>query len=699
MPPRCKPVLNDLKEDELTARYMGKPVWWIAGIILIMPLATAGDTFVQETTEGQVWVNCEDSWSSVFDEQGSIIENDSDYQTQLSSGNHTFHFGDINSCQWVIPVNEELPNNRPAPSQEFTSLNSTICSQMDLKNSNCQGILVSGDLTNDAADIFAIDVESNQIVSLSLLAASSAIDIDIHFQDNNSELKLEQEISLPLNTSVDGDYELIIPIIDDGRLIVSVSSPNPNTLWMLNTEIYQTAVVYQISELDYLMGIGNSTYFYTLGDDESLKVDSSQNQKNGEHVEIKYRYAFTESTFSEWNSATTGDRINAIDSIERIELHWDCDCRWSASLTKSTHFDASWGMDAPGFKPLSSSSDNSTYPLIEMDGHAEDGELTLHMGDYQDILRVETTGWNESVHLVDVVVEGDIYELQVSIWNMDQETWDIIDQKSATYSMDKIRVSLDVGLGTHFIHIQHLNGSDAIDENSESMEWRVRITTAVLDEGEEPWFPASDAVKDAADVFYWLIGFILILPFIIFYINVNKSKRFAEEFARKKNRLQWLSEKLDDGSYSPTDLTKALRSVSTLEWEEALEVWGEPEVRHYTTGIDLAVWTLDRRVADSSAWPILIGLRPQESEWSIAALKFEANEGNDWVVSKVEPKLLSRGNEIFLDTINSNSRLFIRVDLSGNASAVDIYLSGMINGAPVAAKPANTIYRNFDSEE
>ena len=56
-----------------------------------------------------------------------------------------------------------------------------------------------------------------------------------------------------------------------------------------------------------------------------------------------------------------------------------------------------------------------------MDGSAKDGELTLHMEDYQDVLRVETTGWNESIHLVDVVVEGDVYDLQVSILNMDQE--------------------------------------------------------------------------------------------------------------------------------------------------------------------------------------------------------------------------------------------------------------------------------------
>ena len=171
-----------------------------------------------------------------------------------------------------------------------------------------------------------------------------------------------------------------------------------------------------------------------------------------------------------------------MDSIIGIELWWDCDCEWKSTLTHRTHFDAGWQGDAPGFKPLSAMSDNSSYPLIPMDGTPFVGEITLFMDDYQDVLRVETSGWNESVHLVDVTVEGDVYQLQVLILNMDQNTWDVLDQVSATYSMDKIRITLDVGLGTHFVKIQHQNGSSALDENAESLDWTIRINTAVLEE-------------------------------------------------------------------------------------------------------------------------------------------------------------------------------------------------------------------------
>lgn len=692
--------LNDLKDDEVTAPIMGRVTWWLVSMILIMPVVAAGQSYVYNTSNGDVWFDCENSWANITTEDGSLVGNGSDFTATIEEGNHTVLFEDENKCQFVIPVNDDLPNMRPAPTDSFEALNTQVCSQLDYQSDSCNKYLASGNVSDGDDDIFAVDVSKGQLVSVMLNAASSAIEVEVHFQNEISETKLNNEISVALNTSISETNQMLIPAAEDGRILFTVSSPHQGTLWMTSLEIFTTGGHDLLSGLGVISGVGNVSYQFGLGEDESIQVTSSEDITNGVNLGLKYRYAFTETIFSEWNSISSTGVIAGVDSIIGIELWWDCDCEWESTLTHRTHFDAGWQGDAPGFKPLTAMSDNSSYPLIPMDGTPFDGEITLFMDDYQDVLRVETTGWNESVHLVDVTVEGDVYELQVLILNMDQNTWDVLDQVSATYSMDKIRITLDVGLGTHFVKIQHQNGSSALDENAESLDWTIRINTAVLEEGEEPWFPASNAVKEAADVFYWLIGLLLILPFIIFYINVNNNKKFAEEFARKKNRLQWLSDKLDEGEFSPTDLSRALKSISSLEWEEALEVWGEPESRHYTNGIDMAIWTLDERISDSGSWPILIGLTPQDHEWSVAALKFEANEGTDWTVSSVEPKLLSRANEVFLDTIYTNARVFIRVDLSGNAKSLDVYLSGMVNGEPIAAKPANTIYRNSaESEE
>ena len=692
--------LNHLKDDEVTAPIMGRVTWWLVSMILVMPVVAAGQSHVYNTSDGDVWFDCENSWANITTEDGNLVGNGSDFTATIQEGNHTVSFEERNNCQFVIPVNGDLPNMRPAPTDSFESLNTQVCSQSEYQSGSCDKYLVSGNVSDGDDDIFAVDVSNGQLVSVMLNAASSAIEIEVHFQNELSENKLDSEISIPLNTSISETNQMLIPATEDGRILFTVSSPHQGTLWMTSLEIFTTGVHELLTGLGDISGVGNVSYQFELGEDESILVTSSEDTTNGVNLELKYRYAFTETIFSDWNTISSNGVIAGVDSIIGIELWWDCDCEWKSTLIHRTHFDAGWEGDAPGFKPLSAMSNNSSYPLIPMDGTPFDGEITLFMDDYQDILRVETTGWNESVHLIDVTVEGDVYQLQVLILNMDQNTWDVLDQVSATYSMDKIRITLDVGLGTHFVKIQHQNGSSALDENAESLDWTIRINTAVLEEGEEPWFPASTAVKEAADVFYWLIGLLLILPFIIFYINVNNNKKFAEEFARKKNRLQWLSDKLDEGDFSPTDLSRALKSVSSLEWEEALEVWGEPETRHYTNGIDMAVWTLDERISDSGSWPILIGLTPQDYEWSVAALKFEANEGTDWTVSSVEPKLLSRANEVFLDTIYTNARVFIRVDLSGNAKSLDVYLSGMVNGEPIAAKPANTIYRNSaESEE
>ena len=691
--------LNDLKDDEVTAPIMGRVTFWLVSMILVIPVVASGQSYVYNTSDGDVWFDCENSWANVTTEDGNLVGNGSEFTATIEDGNHTVSFEDYNKCQFVIPVNGDLPNVRPAPTDSFEVLNTQVCSQLEYQSDSCDKYLVSGNVSYGDDDIFAVDVSKGQLVSVMLNAASSAIDVEVHFQNEIGETRLNSDISIALNTSIEETHQMLIPVTEDGRILFTVSSPHQGTLWMTSLEIFTTGGHELLTGLGDISGVGNVSYQFGLGEDESILVTSSEDITNDVNLGIKYRYAFTETIFSEWNNISSTGVIAGVDSIIGIELWWDCNCEWQSTLTHRTHFDAGSQGDAPGFKPLSATSDNSSYPLIPMDGTPFDGEITLFMDDYQDVLRVETTGWNESVHLVDVTVEGDVYELQVLILNMDQNTWDVLDQVSATYSMDKIRITLDVGLGTHFVKIQHQNGSSALDENADSLDWKIRINTAVLEEGEEPWFPASNAVKEAADVFYWLIGLLLILPFIIFYINVNNNKKFAEEFARKKNRLQWLSEKLDEGEFSPTDLSRALKSVSTLEWEEALEVWGEPETRHYTNGIDMAVWTLDERISDSGSWPILIGLTPQDYEWSVAALKFEANEGTDWTVSSVEPKLLSRANEVFLDTIYTNARVFIRVDLSGNAKSLDVYLSGMVNGEPIAAKPANTIYRNSSESE
>ena len=679
---------------------MGKKALAVCLVAFIIPLASAGNYNAEiEVGDGIIWFDCENSNVILTNSTGFEINNSSEIYENLEAGNYFLNISEIDNCQGIIPVTAELSNTRPPPGSAinagFKMLDHEICN-LNGTSSNCEGVDTSGNLVNDPADVFGINVTSGQILVTELIASSAAIEVKFHFQNNTSEELVQNSIELNRNSSINSEHDAIIPIENDGRIIITVTSPALDTVWGLNTKLYEKDELIILKNIDSISGIGKMNFKYILPTFESMLITNSVNDLM-EAQNMKYRFVYSETYSSDWLNASIGDRINSITESEYIEFEWDCNCEWHASMSQHEHYDAGWGGDAPSLRPLSSTSNNSTYPLIPMDGSLHTGELTLEMNDYRDVLRVETTGWNESIHLVDVTVEGDIYDLQVTIWDIDQNTWQEIDSLTKTYSMNDIRATLEVGRGTHFIRIQHINGSDSISEEIQPVEWKIRVSTAVIDEGEEPWFPASEEVKSAANVFYWLMGALMIVPFIVFYLQVKNDRLFAEEFASKKNRLAWLSERLDKGEDIEADLSRALRTMSSLDWEDALQTWGTPELRHLTSGIDIALWKLDKRLSSDGEIPLMLGIMPSENEWSVAAVRLEAPEGKAWTITNVEPKLLFRNDEIFLDTISAGSRVFIKLNIKGEADSIDIHLSGMMLTKPIAAKPSKTMY--LDSEE
>ena len=58
-----------------------------------------------------------------------------------------------------------------------------------------------------------------------------------------------------------------------------------------------------------ISGVGNVSYQFGLSEDESILVTSSEDITNGVNLGLKYRYAFTETLFSEWNN-TIVNRCN-----------------------------------------------------------------------------------------------------------------------------------------------------------------------------------------------------------------------------------------------------------------------------------------------------------------------------------------------------------------------------------------------------
>jgi hypothetical protein len=109
-------------------------------------------------------------------------------------------------------------------------------------------------------------------------------------------------------------------------------------------------------------------------------------------------------------------------------------------------------------------------------------------------------------------------------------------------------------------------------------------------------------------------------------------------------------------------------------------------MRYNTGELDLAVWTLDERIASKGGLPFVLGIHISEGVWENTGLRIEAPEGSLWTVVDVKPKLLYRDDEIFLDQLNKGSRTFIQIEIIGNGSGIELALSGVVDSNPCGVK-------------
>ena len=124
-----------------------------------------------------MWIDCENSWIEIIDENNNTIVNSSEYLGDIESGNYTVNNPNVSDCQTILPISQDFPNDRPVPGTSFESIHVDTCPQTGVSIA-CEGILLAGDLSNDTSDIFAINVSSADIVKVDVEASSSSLDID-----------------------------------------------------------------------------------------------------------------------------------------------------------------------------------------------------------------------------------------------------------------------------------------------------------------------------------------------------------------------------------------------------------------------------------------------------------------------------------------------------------------------------------------
>ena len=358
-------------------------------------------------------------------------------------------------------------------------------------------------------------------------------------------------------------------------------------------------------------------------------------------------------------------------------------------------------LEAPSYRPTDEAIDNSTWPILNLT-ETTGGEFTLAVHDTTDTYRLVVDGWDESIHFVQVMVEGDIAGLEVQMWDIDQNTGEVLATDITRPVGDQLKIGLQVGRGTHYFQLRFQNASEVTGhlwgEHIEERTYMLLPSYSLIDEGEEPWFPPSDDAVYWGNVARWFMGILFLLPVVYLGIHIKRSKDFATSVAEKKQRLAWYISRLDSGESNVkearVDMAKALHAVAQLEWTDGLEAWGPKRLEHRTDDIALAVWSVDERLANhEGAWPVVIGVHVLNGTWDLAALRFDAPEGQGFDVVHVEPRFLFQGEEVFLDTMGKGHRTYLVVELNGPAKQVDVELNGRMDGEPFAARVPETLER------
>lgn len=615
----------------------------------------------------------------------------------------------------IVDVTDNHPNTRPGPQTEIQLSSVYHCNELDdcidkqspilagLQSPNQTIQSINGVLESQQKDHFGFAVTQGQTVELNLEHVNSDIEIKSYFQNETNEFEIVNNLTSDSTSNSKVNPNLMyVNINEDGRLIISVSSETVDTIWSVGIIVYnqsQTSVI-QLTEGTEILGHATKTIVIEMNDTTAINLQPNIFDVN---------YTYQSLVNSEWIFSGNGVLINDVDNfifplpgstatmltISANVFHID--------LASTGFDDINSGLEAPSLPPILASTNNSSWPVLDVQGPNRIGEFTHSVGDSSDVYRIEIDAWEDSIHFVKIDIEGDINSFEIELIEKDQNDWSEVESKTKTVTLGKLTVALELSRGTHFFRISMLNATTntAWGEYSEPTKYTIITTYELVDEGEEPWFPPDENAKKWGNVARWFMGILFLVPALYLAIAQIRKKNYAKEMSSKKQRLQWLKSRLDEGispKQNRRELAKSLDAVATLDWDDACQTWGEADIYYRTENVAIACWRLDPRIAeDSESWPIIVGIYIVSGSWEIAALRLDSPEGQAWEIKSVTPRFLHGGYEVFLDTMLEGNKTFLSLELVGSANSVDIELNGRLNGEPFACRSAKTLYR--DEEE
>ena len=625
------------------------------------------------------------------------------------------------SYSLIERIDETNPTVRPSPGEAFNSQEAWLCSDdhgcADLPNGLeavpstefIDGEFVLGVVENNQAEYVAVPADAGQTLELQLLHATQDLSIHVYFQ-TETEVQLNGNLTQPtaLQTNLRPDAEFW-HAESQGRFILKIESESPRTAYALKQVLHAPASssqVVNITQQPIIDGHHQAVFIVETTDTESFSITALHRNVSAEVEQLVDGTWLSGKEFT--FTVETMERLypypNA--SAYRFTLQGE---RFAVEVGTSQFDDLGSNLEAPSQRPSSPFMNNESWPTLLRDTDPIQGELTLAIHDTADVYKLEITGYEDSIHLVQVSLVGANLEvLQIDMWELDQTTWETIDTRNALRVNGKVQTALELPPGTHFVRVSHNDVSNVTNHSwgsqVNSIPYMITTASQVIDEGYEPYFPPDESTVKWGEVARWFMGLLFLAPCIYFAVYFSSQRKRALEMSTKTEQLAWFKQQMDTGEVEPNTLRKtldkSLQAIAQLDWATACTTWGPTDGEHRTDGIAMAAWVLDKRLAkNENTLPVMVGIHIIEGQWELAALRFDAPEGEAYTIDRVEPRFLHRGEEIFLDTMSQGNVTFLTVELSGSASSVDIEINGRCDGVPSAARMPHSLAMNAQEEE
>ncbi|MBR79658.1 MAG: hypothetical protein CMA88_02600 [Euryarchaeota archaeon] len=303
----------------------------------------------------------------------------------------------------------------------------------------------------------------------------------------------------------------------------------------------------------------------------------------------------------------------------------------------------------------------------------------LSLNDSVDIFALEIFSEEWSMIGFSIEPKGNV---SISIQRLNQTSWSIEDFSNLSVG------EIELDNGTHAVRVERLGGYGKELGYAFSLE---NLGTVDVD-GE---YVNLDWMFTP---FYAFAGLLLILPFLVVLwwnrdelVLGRKNKLVSEQ---EQSTLIALRERFAEENVRDIgieEIKASLRVLSEKSWDSVTDEFGLPEIRHYTKDLDICAWRFD-----DSRKSILIGIKTGGSEWNMAAIKIFSPNGEEASIDRVEPEYMFQDDEVFIGDLGENSTTFLRLITVGYVSSVNMQISGLMDGNPVAAAIISPIH--FESE-